>query len=193
MWEGREPETASGDSPSASRIGCAGLFARQPQSRCRVLRSLLSGWEVHVRFFLTLSDGTYEEEVQEGDTEASPHEEGAGGANRFCACVTHVPGYFGDGFQQAIQCQADLDNLRAAIVGGVDLRFSSKLRSFCLRSRVPFLGQQLNGLAGCMKILIQAFLHGLNVFFFTAAASGHAEACGSVAIDGVLNAGSLGR
>ena len=43
-----------------------------------------------------------------------------------------------------------------------------------------------------MKILIQAFLHGLNVFFFTAAASGHAEACGSVAIDGVLNGGICG-
>ena len=67
------------------------------------------------------SPGAGQEEVQHRDEEAPANEHHARRLNRFGALVTHIFGHIGDRVQQAVECETDLDHLRAGIVCGMFL------------------------------------------------------------------------
>ena len=74
--------------------------------------------------------GSGKKEIQKRDEEAPSDEHDAGRPNRSRAFVAHVLGHIGDGIEQAVQREADLNHFRAGIVGGVLFGLSAQAIAF---------------------------------------------------------------
>lgn len=74
--------------------------------------------------------GSGKKQIEKRDEEASSDEHDAGRPNRPRAFVAHILGHIGDGIQQTVERQADLNHFGAGIVGGMLFGLSAQAIAF---------------------------------------------------------------